>query len=103
MHAITGDLKMVSSMQRLQRLKRAAGKIPQIASVRRESLDWSRLMSLYAGVRKFRGPEEFRLRGTEASSVRVWEHGDVHNVWAIFCGAEYQVVSSDRVVLDVGA
>ena len=93
----------MSIVSSLQRLTRAPAKIPQIVSARRESIDWTRLVSLYSGIVMLPGPEEFRLRGGDTSSVRVWEHGDVHNVWAIFCGGEYLVLDSDAVVVDVGA
>ncbi len=92
----------MSLLKRFQRLKRAPGKVPQIASARKEFVDWPRLVALYAGLRTLTEPEEFRLRGEPASCVRVWEHGDVHNVWAIFCGGEYRVLASDAVIVDVG-
>ncbi|NUQ61092.1 MAG: FkbM family methyltransferase [Pirellulales bacterium] len=93
----------MSIVKQLQRLRRAPAKIPQIASARREFLDWPRLAVLYAGIRQLREPGELRLRGPEPSSVRIWEHGDVHNVWAIFCGGEYRVLESDALIVDVGA
>ncbi|MGZ3460557.1 MAG: FkbM family methyltransferase [Archangium sp.] len=92
----------MSIIKRLQRLTRAPEKIPQVAVARREFLDWHRLVSLYAGIQTLREPGELRLRGQSSSSVRIWERGDFHNVWAIFCGGEYRVLSSDAVIVDVG-
>ncbi|NLX96570.1 MAG: hypothetical protein GXY83_10375 [Rhodopirellula sp.] len=91
----------MSVVKRLQRLMRAPGKIPQIAAARREFCDWPWLVAFYAGIRTLEEPGEFWLRGEAASGVRVWEHGDIHNVWAIFCGGEYQVLPSDAAIVDI--
>lgn len=92
----------MSIFKRFQQPKRAFEKVPQVAVAWKEFLDWHWLVSLYADIQTLREPGEFRLRGQGSSSVRFWERGDVHNVWAIFCGGEYRVLPSDAVIVDVG-
>lgn len=77
------------------------GRLPEVASCRRETSQWLALSLAYLRLRRLRYPFEVKLRCGERLVLA--EYTDLLIFWLVFVRRHYPVRAADRVIVDVGA
>ena len=76
-------------------------RIPEVLACVKETAQWLPVTLAYLGLRPMAFPFELRLRSGEVLSLR--ERTDLVIFWLVFARRHYPVLSSDSLIVDVGA
>ena len=92
-----------SQLYRLMKGLHLTHTLPQICRCYRHFSDWHRLLRYYVALPSFVDIESFELRSPEEICVTAWETVDIVTIFNVFCRPEYSVLSTDTLILDIGA